>query len=55
MKSGENITSICEAYEIDYSANVDIILAINGIKDANRIYEGQNLVLPVIKGSINTK
>jgi LysM repeat protein len=45
--SGDSLSKICAANNLDYRANYDIILAINGIKDANRIYAGQTILLPV--------
>ena len=47
VKQNENLMSICEVYHIDYYANKNIILSLNGLKNPDRIYQGQNLILPV--------
>lgn len=47
VQAGDTIFSICTHNGIDYASNIKIILAINGIEDANKIYEGQKLLLPV--------
>lgn len=44
--AGDSLSKICAANNLDYSANYKIILAINGIKDANQIYVGQTILLP---------
>ncbi|MGI6248768.1 MAG: LysM peptidoglycan-binding domain-containing protein [Acutalibacteraceae bacterium] len=44
--SGDSLSSICEKNGINYYANKNIILSINGIEDANQIYVGQNILLP---------
>lgn len=44
---GDTLMKICETNNIDYAANRKIILAINGIEDAGRIYAGQRLLLPL--------
>lgn len=46
VQAGDTIFSICTQNGIDYASNLKIILAINGIEDANKIYEGQKLLLP---------
>ena len=46
--AGDNLSKICAAYGLDFYANIKIILAINGIADANQIYVGQIILLPVI-------
>ena len=45
--AGDSLSKICAANNLDYGANYKIILAINGIKDANQIYVGQTILLPV--------
>ena len=45
--AGDSLSKICAANNLDYASNYKIILAINGIKDANRIYVGQTILLPV--------
>ena len=45
--AGDSLSKICAANNLDYSSNYKIILAINGIKDANQIYVGQTILLPV--------
>ena len=44
--AGDSLSKICETNNLDYGANYKIILAINGIKDANQIYVGQTILLP---------
>lgn len=44
--AGDSLSKICAENNLDYSANYKIILAINGIKDANQIYVGQTILLP---------
>lgn len=46
--AGDSLSKICAAHNLDYGANYKIILAINGIKDANRIYVGQTILIPII-------
>lgn len=45
--AGDSLSKICVANNLDYASNYKIILAINGIKDANQIYVGQTILLPV--------
>ena len=45
--AGDSLSKICAVNNLDYGANYKIILAINGIKDANQIYVGQTILLPV--------
>lgn len=47
--SGDSLFKICAANNLDYSSYYDIILAINGIKDANQIYVGQRILLPIVE------
>lgn len=44
---GDTLGSICQANGIDYQAYRNIILAVNGMADANLLYAGQTLLLPV--------
>lgn len=44
--AGDSLSKICAENNLDYGANYKIILAINGIKDANQIYVGQTILLP---------
>ena len=46
---GDTIWSICQKNDIDYGKNLNVILAINGLKDYTHIYVGQKLLLPVAK------
>ena len=45
--AGDSLSKICAANNLDYASNYKIILAINEIKDANQIYVGQTILLPV--------
>lgn len=49
VQSGDSLSSICSKNGIDYSANLKIILAMNGIEDANKIFVGQNILLPAVQ------
>jgi len=49
VKKGENLYIICLKKGIDYEANLKIIMAQSGIKNADEIYEGQNILLPIVK------
>lgn len=46
VQSGDSLLSICDAEGIDYYSTYRIILAVNGITDANQIYVGQTIILP---------
>lgn len=46
VQAGDSLSSICSKNDIDYSENLNIILAMNGIEDANKIFVGQNILLP---------
>jgi len=48
VKSGDTLFSVCSEYNIDYYAWQKIILNTNGINDANKIYVGQALLLPIL-------
>lgn len=47
VTEGDTLAKICKAQGIDYKTNLKIILEINGIKDANLVYVGQIIMLPV--------
>ncbi len=47
VKSGESLYSICQSNKIDYSKNIKTILALNGIENENKIFVGQQIILPV--------
>lgn len=46
IQMGDNLSSICEKNNLDYLENKKIIMAINGIEDENKIFEGQRILLP---------
>lgn len=46
--AGDSLSKICAENNLDYSANYKIILTINGIKNANQIYVGQVILLPIV-------
>lgn len=45
VQSGDSLSSICNKYGIDYSANIKIIMAMNGIDNENKIFVGQKILL----------
>ena len=47
VKPGDTLSSICAEHELDYLANMRIVMAMNGIENPNMIYVGQSLLLPV--------
>ena len=47
VKSGDSLTGICNEHKLDYSANKNIILSLNGISNPNSIYIGQVIILPI--------
>ena len=47
VQIGDYLESICEENDLDYIENVQKIMTINGITDANKIYVGQKLYLPI--------
>lgn len=49
VQSGDYLESICKKHNLDYLKNIEKILKLNGITDANKIYVGQKLYLPYIK------
>ena len=46
VKSGDSLDAICAQLGIDYQANKDKIMEINGISDENIIFIGQTLKFP---------
>lgn len=44
---GDTLSKICMDNGLDYSANIRIIMAINGIKNPDHIYIGQVILLPI--------
>ena len=49
VQSGDYLESICKKHNLDYLKNIEKILKLNGITEANKIYVGQKLYLPYIK------
>jgi LysM repeat protein len=49
VAAGDSLYKICVKNNLDYGANFRIILAINGIEDANKIYVGQTILLPIVE------
>lgn len=49
VQPGDTLTKICNSAGIDYSANSRIILSVNGIENANQIFVGQIILLPLKK------
>lgn len=47
--AGDSLSKICAANNLDYNANIKIILAINGIEDADQIAVGQTILLPCVE------
>lgn len=45
VEQGENLESICNKYNIDFSANKKIILSFNGIENENILNVGQTIIL----------
>ncbi len=46
VEAGDSLSSICIKNGLDYLSNYRIIMALNGISDVNKIYIGQNLIIP---------
>ena len=51
VKAGETLEQICQQNNIDFSANKNIILAINGIQNSNVIRVGQTVILPKLNSA----
>ena len=49
VQEGDYLESICEQYDLDYMSNIKKIVRINSITDANKIYVGQKVYLPINK------
>ena len=47
VEAGDSLSAICRKNNLDYASNYRIILSMNGIEDANQIYVGQAILLPV--------
>ncbi len=47
VEKGDSLLGICKQFGVDYRANLHIIMALNGISDADFIYAGQSILLPV--------
>lgn len=48
VKQNDNLCTICEANGIDYYANQKLILALNDMENADMLWVGQELLLPVL-------
>lgn len=49
VKNGDNLIEICEKFGLNYSKTKNLILGINGIKNADSIRVGSVLLLPAIE------
>ena len=47
VESGDSLAKICNEHDLEYQANKNIILSLNGITDPNAIYVGQVIILPI--------
>ena len=47
VKAGDTLTKICNEHKLDYNANKNIIVSLNGISNPNSIYVGQVIILPI--------
>ena len=47
VKRGDNLTTICRKNGIDYGDNIAVIMGVNGLRNANTIYAGSTILLPV--------
>ena len=47
VEAGDSLSKICEEHGLDYQANKNIIISLNGISDPNSIYVGQIIILPL--------
>ena len=47
VQSGDTLVSICNQAGVDYNSTYRIILSVNGITNANEIYAGQTVLLPI--------
>lgn len=49
VQAGDTLLTICDGNYLDYSTSYRIILSVNGIEDADQIYAGQTILLPISK------
>ena len=47
VKRGDSLTAICRKNGIDYRDNIAVIMAVNGLWDANVISAGSTILLPI--------
>lgn len=47
VMAGDSLSKICDEHELNYQANKNIILSLNGITDPNSIFVGQVIILPI--------
>jgi hypothetical protein len=47
IQSGDNLSNICILNGLNFNSDINIIKAINGIKDINMIHTGQTILLPI--------
>ena len=47
VESGDSLSKICNEHDLEYQANKNIILSLNGITDPNSIFVGQVIILPI--------
>lgn len=48
VSAGDTLSKICAKNNLDYEDNINVILAVNGIDNADQIYTGQTLLLPIV-------
>lgn len=51
IQSGDSLETVCQQYGLDYPSAYKMILSINGIDDANQIYTGETILLPLKNGN----
>lgn len=49
VNDGETLIEICEKNNIDYASHYKILLALNGLDDADKIFAGQTLLIPIME------
>jgi proteasome lid subunit RPN8/RPN11 len=47
VEEGDSLSSLCKKNGVEYEPNMGIILAMNGIENADQIFAGQNILLPI--------
>lgn len=47
VERGDNLTTICRKNGIDYRDNIAVIMGMNGLRNANTIYTGSTILLPM--------